>query len=139
MSCHYCNCSREPASTLTARKVVNFLLAVFFMLILGTVIFKSFAHAATSDYVKRGQCLPSYPFKMWVTAKADTKTYLVGQAGGGLASVGAVQMTNHQSFSGERLNILVEYLGTKSMRGSDGFEREVDVWRQCSKIKTAAQ
>lgn len=93
--------------------------------------------ADTKDYVKPDWCLPAYPFGMIVAARATAGAYLVGQTGAGLNGLGVVQLKGGAApQKGSKLNLLVQYVQTKTMRGDDGFDHKIDMWRQCDKLKT---
>lgn len=90
------------------------------------------AHSATIDYVKPEWCVYSFPFGMVVGEKLNANTYLVSQNSQVLAPYGVVQTNLSKRIQkAERLNILVQYVKTKTMRGADGFDYAMDVWREC--------
>lgn len=97
------------------------------------LLLSSNVFAGMRDYVHPNWCLPSYPYGMYVGA-IDGKKAVVGQSVKTGATIGFVELANHKPYKGERLNILVQYVKTQKVKGGDGFTRDVDYWRQCSKI-----
>lgn len=117
-------------------KMKKFML-VFTALLLTSAVCRVCAHAGTKDYVKTEWCLPAFPYGMYIMAKNPEKPsqFLIAQTGSGLNAKGVIQLSGETHQKMERLNVLVQYIGSKIIKGADGFEHEMDSWKQCETMK----